>query len=61
VSDAEAKVFLKKCAECSTEDIDRHIAELVMELGGLPLALEQAGVHIKTLKCTFEQYIERRD
>ena len=36
-----------------------HIAEMVMELGGLPLALEQAGAHIKALNCTFEQYIER--
>jgi hypothetical protein len=40
-------------------DSNGHIAELVMELGGLPLALEQAGAHIKALKCTFEQYIER--
>ena len=58
-SDADAKVFLQRRTGCSTDDINGHIAELVMELGGLPLALEQAGAHIKALKCTFEQYIER--
>ena len=59
LSDAEAKVFLQKRTGCSTDGSNGHIAELVMELGGLPLALEQAGAHIKALKCTFEQYIER--
>jgi hypothetical protein len=43
LSDAEAKVFLQKRTGCSTDDSNGHIAELVMELGGLPLALEQAG------------------
>jgi tetratricopeptide (TPR) repeat protein len=59
LSDAEAKVFLQKRTGCSTEDSNDHIAELVIELGGLPLVLEQAGAHIKALNCTFEQYIER--
>jgi hypothetical protein len=58
-SDADAKVFLQRRTGCSTDDSNGHIAELVMELGGLPLALEQAGAHIKALKCTFKQYIER--
>ena len=49
----------QKRTGCSTEDSNSHIAELVMQLGGLPLALERAGAHIKALKCTFEQYIER--
>jgi hypothetical protein len=44
LSDAEAKVFLQKRTGCSTDDSNGHIAELVMELGGLPLALEQANV-----------------
>ena len=35
LSDAEAKVFLQKRTGCSTEDSNGHIAELVMELGGL--------------------------
>jgi hypothetical protein len=48
-----------RCTGCSTDDSNGHIAELVIELGGLPLALEQAGAHIKALKCTFKQYIER--
>ncbi|XP_028405267.1 uncharacterized protein LOC114527777 [Dendronephthya gigantea] len=36
------------------------IAEkLVQELGGLPLALEQAGAYIKSLPCTLSQYLEQ--
>jgi hypothetical protein len=44
----------QKRTGCSTEDNNSHIGELVMELGGLPLALEQAGARIKALMCTFE-------
>jgi hypothetical protein len=29
------------------------------ELGGLRLALEQAAAHIKSIKCSFEDYIKR--
>lgn len=35
------------------------ISELVEELGGLPLALEQAAAHIKVLKCLFSDYLAR--
>lgn len=35
------------------------LEELVAELGGLPLALEQAAAHIKNLKCTFPQYLNK--
>ena len=34
------------------------LKELVCELGGLPLALEQAGAHIKALKCSISKYLE---
>jgi hypothetical protein len=30
-----------------------NIVLLVEELGGLPLALEQAAAHIKSIKCSF--------
>lgn len=35
------------------------LEDLVNELGCLPLALEQAAAHIKSLKCTFEQYLDK--
>ena len=33
--------------------------ELVVELGCLPLALEQAGAHIKSLGCTVNEYLKQ--
>ncbi|MGH2482082.1 MAG: tetratricopeptide repeat protein, partial [Ktedonobacteraceae bacterium] len=40
-------------------------AELVMELGGLPLALDQAGAYLEETHCTFSSYLDlfstRRD
>ena len=51
---AEAAVGNEPCR--TEEDIDA-VKELVDELGGLPLALEQAGSHIKALKCTYSQYL----
>ncbi len=35
--------------------------KLVQRLGGLPLALEQAGAYIKSLHCTISQYLELYD
>ena len=35
------------------------IFDLVDELGGLPLALEQAGAFIKSKRCSFKQYMVR--
>ncbi|XP_022799351.1 uncharacterized protein LOC111337338 [Stylophora pistillata] len=34
------------------------LKELIGELGGLPLALEQAGAHIKALQCPISKYLE---
>ena len=34
------------------------LKELVCALGGLPLALEQAGAHIKALQCPISKYLE---
>ena len=36
-----------------------HLDYLVEELQGLPLAIEQAAAHIKTLGCSFKEYLER--
>ena len=41
------------------EEIDTATEKLVLELGGLPLALEQAGAYIKSLRCTVSQYLEQ--
>ena len=43
--------------EDSSQELDA-VRELADELGGLPLALEQAGSHIKALQCTYSQYLE---
>ena len=45
------------CEPCRTEEDRDAVNELVDELGGLPLALEQAGSHIKALKFTYSQYL----
>ena len=39
-------------------EVDTAAEKLVQELGGLPLALEQAGAYIKSLRCTVSQYLE---
>ena len=39
-------------------EVDTAAEKLVQELGGLPLALEQAGAYIKSLPCTVSQYLE---
>ena len=36
---------------------DKSIDELVQELGGLPLALEQAAAYVKSLRCSFGDYL----
>jgi hypothetical protein len=41
--------------------MDEVAEKLVQQLGGLPLALEQAGAYIKSLPCTISQYLEHYD
>ena len=38
---------------------DENLENLVEELDGLPLAMEQAAAHIKTLNCSFQEYLDR--
>ncbi|XP_078372038.1 uncharacterized protein LOC144655630 [Oculina patagonica] len=55
----EAKMFL--ATRCSVDCItgqEEVLNELVNELGCLPLALEQAGAHIKALQCPIFAYLE---
>ena len=43
----------------SCEDQDQGERELAQELGGLPLALEQAAAYIKALKCSIQLYLQQ--
>ena len=54
----EAKQFLFQRTEISADEssVAEKIAE---ELGGLPLALEQAGACIKSTRCSFADYLEQ--
>ena len=65
LSEKEAMSFMQKRTNITTgasgdessQELDA-VRDLVNELGGLPLALEQAGSHIKALQCTYCQYSE---
>lgn len=56
----EAKKFLitRISVDEDTAHEDEMLTELVHELGCLPLALEQAGAHIKALQCPINKYLE---
>ena len=56
----EAKKFLitRISVDQDTGHEDKVLTELVHELGCLPLALEQAGAHIKALRCPIDKYLE---
>ena len=56
----EAKKFLITRISINQDTVHEHeiLTELVRELGCLPLALEQAGAHIKALQCPIDKYLE---
>ena len=55
----ESTEFLKKRTElASCGDDQEQVKQLAHELGGLPLALEQAAAYIKALKCSIQSYLE---
>ena len=59
-STQEAKRFLLTRAGCdNAAGQDKTLNELVVELGCLPLALEQAGAHIRSLQCPLSNYLEQ--
>ena len=59
-STQEAKRFLLTRAGCdNAAGQEKTLNELVVELGCLPLALEQAGAHIRSLQCPLSKYLEQ--
>ncbi|CAB4021803.1 Stress-induced-phospho 1 [Paramuricea clavata] len=60
LEDEETKQFLFYRTGLTRDDNTNSVAEsLVNELGGLPLALEQAGACIKALRCDLSEYLEQ--
>ena len=56
----EAKQFMFHRTGLTPDEGANIICEsLVNELGGLPLALEQAGAYIKALDCSLSEYLEQ--
>lgn len=47
--------------EQHTQENHLHAATIVSELGGLPLALDQAGAYIEETQCGCSQYLKRYD
>jgi GTPase SAR1 family protein len=60
LEEEEAKQFIFYRTGLTCDDSTNSVAEsLVNELGGLPLALEQAGACIKALRCNLSDYLEQ--
>ena len=57
----ESFEFLKKRTGIASafENQEEVVKELAQELGGLPLALEQAAAYISALKCSAQSYLEQ--
>ena len=59
-STQEAKTFLlNRVGGDNAAGQENKLNELVVELGCLPLALEQAGAHIRSLQCPLSKYLEQ--
>ena len=59
-STQEAKKFLlTRAGGDNAAGQENKLNELVVELGCLPLALEQAGAHIRSLQCPLSKYLEQ--
>ncbi|CAC5386845.1 unnamed protein product [Mytilus coruscus] len=57
LNDEEGVQFLIKRTGMCDQRSNENISKLVIELGGLPLALEQAAAHIKSIRCSFKDYL----
>ena len=60
-SEEEGALFLMQRTGCEGEFLDQEAINLAKELGGLPLALEQAAAYIAALPipCSFNAYLEK--
>lgn len=59
-----AKALSPEAQQQGLQQFARHkpemyatVVELIMELGGLPLALDQAGAYLEETRCTFSSYV----
>jgi tetratricopeptide (TPR) repeat protein len=60
LEEEEAKKFIFYRTGLTPDDNTNSVVEiLVNELGGLPLALEQAGACIKALRCKLSEYLQQ--
>ena len=56
----DAKEFiLSRSSSENASDQEDTLSELVVELGCLPLALELAGAHIRSLQCPTSKYLKQ--
>ena len=60
-SEEKGALFLMQRTGCEGEFLDQEAINLAKELGGLPLALEQAAAYIAALpiSCSFKAYLEK--
>ncbi|CAG2242213.1 unnamed protein product [Mytilus edulis] len=55
----EALEFVKQRTGRVDSSEDHAILTLIEEFGSLPLALEQAAAHVKSIQCSFDDYVKR--
>ena len=60
-SKEEGALFLMQRTGCEGQSLDQEAINLAKELGGLPLALEQAAAYISALPipCSFKAYLDK--
>ena len=58
LTDEESIQFLRLRTGRTDEGEDNYLHQLVRELGGLPLALDQAGAYIRNVKQSIKEYVK---
>ena len=59
LTDEEGIQFLRLRTGRTDEGEDNYLRQLVRELGGLPLALDQAGAYIRNVKQSIKEYVKK--
>ena len=59
LTEEEGIQFLRLRTSCTDEGEDNDLRQLVRELGGLPLALDQAGAFIRNVKQSIKEYVKK--